>query len=60
MNQLSKTIFALVLMAAVMGYTVYNYVTGKTEFTMFLVCMAIVGIPFVKMINLLLQQLRKK
>lgn len=60
MNSMPKILTTLVLMAAVLAYTIYNFVTGKTDLTMFLVCTAIIGIPFINMINLLIQELRKK
>ena len=60
MHSVTKILATLVLMAAVLAYTVYNFITGKTDLTMFLVFAAIIGIPFVNLINLLIQELRKK
>jgi len=60
MNKLTKIILALLLMAAVIGYTVYNYVTGGTEQFAFLVYIVILGIPFVNMINILIQELKNR
>ena len=55
-----KAILTIVTMLMVMGYTVCNYVSGKTDLVMFLVCMAIMGIPMVNMINILIEEWKKK
>ena len=55
-----KAILTIVTMLMVMGYTVWNYVSGKTDLVMFLVCMAIMGIPMVNMINILIEEWKKK
>ena len=60
MDTVKKSIFTILVMLAVMAYTVWNYVNGKTDLVMFLVCMAIMGIPLVNMINLLIQEWKKK
>ena len=60
MNKLTKILLSLLLIAAVMGYTVYNYLTGKTDMFSFLVFAAILGIPFVNMINILIQELKNR
>ena len=60
MYTVKKSIFTILVMLAVMAYTVWNYVNGKTDLVMFLVCMAILGIPLVNMINLLIQEFKKK
>lgn len=60
MENVKKGIFAILVILAVMAYTVWNYVQGKTDLVMFLVCMAIMGIPLVNMINLMVQELKKK
>ena len=60
MNKLTKLILSLLLMTAVMGYTIYNFVTGRTEQVSFLVYMVILGIPFVNMVNLLIQELKNR
>ena len=51
-----KAVLTIVTMLMVMGYTVWNYVSGKTDFVMFLVCMVIMGIPLVNMINILIEE----
>ena len=55
-----KAILTIVTMLMGMGYTVWNYVSGKTDLVMFLVCMAIMGIPMVNMINILIEEWKKK
>ncbi|MBQ8833898.1 MAG: hypothetical protein IJ001_03125 [Oscillospiraceae bacterium] len=60
MNQITKAVLTLLLIGAVLVYTIMNYVNGRTDFTMFLVCIVILGIPMVNMINLLIQELKKK
>ncbi len=60
MNDAKKNIFVVVLILAVMAYTIYNYVAGKTDTTMFVVCMAIMGFPLLNIINITIQQWRNK
>ena len=60
MNKLTKLTLSLLLMTAVMGYTIYNFATGQTEQFSFLVYMVILGIPFVNMVNLLIQELKNR
>ena len=54
-----KAVLTIVTMLMVMGYTVWNYVSGKTDFVMFLVCMVIMGIPLVNMVNILIEERKK-
>jgi len=60
MNKLTKIILALLLMAAVIAYTFYNYAVGRTEQFAFLVYIVILGIPFVNMVNILIQELKNR
>ena len=60
MDMIKKSILTILLLLAVMGYTVWNYVSGRTDTVMFLVCMAIMGIPLVNMVNILIQEWKKK
>ena len=60
MDTIKKSILTIVTILIVMAYTVWNYATGKTDTVMFLVCMAIMGLPLVNMINLLIQEWKKK
>ena len=60
MDTVKKSILTILVMLAVMGYTVVNYINGKIDLVMFVVCMAIMGIPMLNMINLLIQEIKKK
>ena len=60
MNQITKAILAIIVMVAVLAYTILNYVNGRTEFNMLVVSMVIIGIPLVNMINIVIQELKKK
>ena len=48
----------IVLILAVMVYTVYNYSTGRTDFTFFVVAMALLAYPLVGMVNQLIRAIR--
>ena len=60
MDTVKKSILTILFMLVVMAYTVWNYATGKTDMVMFLVCLAIMGIPMVNMINILIEEFKKK
>jgi hypothetical protein len=60
MDTVKKGILTILFMLIVMAYTVINYASGKIDFVMFVVCMAIMGIPMLNMINLLIQEWKKK
>ena len=59
MDNKTKSILTILAMLAVMGYTVWNYVSGRTTLTMFLMFMVILGIPMVNMINILIRDREK-
>ena len=60
MKAFAKPLGLIVLMLAVIGYTVYNYLNGKIDSAMFLVSIAILGLPLINMVNLLIQEWKKK
>ena len=60
MNKLTKTFLSLLLILAVMAYTVYNFTAGKTDQFSFLVYLVILGIPFVNMLNILIRELKNR
>lgn len=60
MNNIVKMILALLSMAAVIAYTIYNYTIGQTDLTMMTVCIIILAFPFVNILNLLIQELKNK
>lgn len=45
MNSIGKALATLLLLAAVMAYTIYNYAIGRTNDTAFLVYMVILWLP---------------
>ena len=55
-----RTAVILLLMLAVIIYTLYNYVAGNSEFGYFFIAMVMMGLPFVSMLNQLIQQLKNK
>jgi predicted membrane channel-forming protein YqfA (hemolysin III family) len=60
MNKLTKTFLSLLLILAVMAYTVCNFTAGKTDQFSFLVYLVILGIPFINMLNILIQELKNR
>lgn len=60
MKPIVKIIGTILLILAVMAYTVFNYSTGKTDSTFFVVSMVILAYPLLGMINQLIQQLKHK
>ncbi len=59
MSKRAKALFSLVIMALVLAYTAYNYVSGKVDLLTLLIAAAVLGIPFVNMVNFLIQDLKK-
>ena len=60
MNKITKMLLTLLAILAVLGYTFYNYSTGERDLTFLIVCTAILGFPFVNILNLLIQELKNK
>ena len=60
MNKITKILLALLLMTAVLAYTVYNFMIGQTNQFSFFVYVAIMGIPYVNMVNILIQELKNR
>ena len=58
MNPIVKIIATIVLILAVMAYTIFNYITGKTDNKLFLVSMALLGYVLIGMVNQLIQHLK--
>lgn len=56
MNDVAKALLSILLILAIIAYTVMNYVSGKTDTTMFIVCMAVLCLPLMNMINILIRQ----
>ena len=60
MSKIAKMLLTLLAMLAVLGYTYYNYATGERDLTFLLVCVVILGIPFVNILNALIQELKNR
>ena len=60
MKSFAKPLGTIALMLVVIGYTIFNYVHGKIELPMFIVSMAILCLPLINMVNLLIQEWKKK
>ena len=60
MNNITKALLTILAMAAVMVYSALNYVNGKIDRMYLIVIFLILGIPMVNMINLVIQELKKK
>lgn len=58
MKPIVKILCTILLILAVMAYTIYNYTTGKTDSKMFLVSMALLGYVLIGMVNQLIQHLK--
>ena len=56
----SQIILAILLSVAVLGYTVYNYVNGRTDLWIMMSAFLIVGLPLINSIRLLIEEIRKK
>ena len=56
MKSMGRLIGSVALILAVMGYTIYNYMTGRTDFSMFLVSMAVLCLPLFNMVRILFQE----
>ena len=60
MDNIKKAIMTIIVTLIVMVYTIVNYMNGKIDFLMFIVSMGIMGVPLLNMINLLVQELKKR
>jgi len=60
MNNITKTILTILAMVAVIGYTIFNYVSGRIDTMYFFVFMAILCIPLLNMINILIREWKNK
>ena len=58
MKPIVKIIGTILLILAVMAYTIYNFTTGKTDNKMFLVSIALLGYVLMGMVNQLIQYLK--
>ena len=58
MNKKTQMILTILMILAALGYTIYNYVIGKTEPMMLVVCVMILGWPLVNIVRGLIDELR--
>lgn len=58
MSKKAQLILTIALILAALVYTVYNYITGKTELMMLVVCCLILGWPLMNIIRGLIDELR--
>ena len=56
MNSRAGRIVALLCMAAVLGYTVYNYCTGRSSVGFVVAAILCIGFPMMNMIRLMIQE----
>ncbi len=55
MNQKNSRIIALIAMAAVLVYTVINYLNGRADLSTVLIAAAFLGIPMLNILNQVIQ-----
>ena len=60
MGKITKILLALVLLTAVLAYTVYNFAIGRTNQFSFFVYVAIMAVPYVNLVNILIQELKDR
>ena len=60
MKPIVMIIGTILLILAVIGYTIFNYTTGKTDLKFFLVAMALLAYVLAGMINQLVQFLKNQ
>ena len=56
MNTKAGRIVALLCMAAVLGYTVFNYYTGRSSIGFVVAAILFIGLPMMNMIKLMIEQ----
>ena len=56
MNSRTGRIVALVCMVAVLGYTVFNYYTGRSSIGFVVAAVLCIGFPMMNMIRLMIQE----
>ena len=55
-----SNLMTIVLLVAVLVYTVINYVTGKTSLVFFLICVLALSVPLLKMLSIFLQEWKNR
>ena len=60
MKTIPKMILTIVMILAALGYTWYNYTIGRTDSTMLIVCVLILGWPLINIVRGLIEELKNK
>lgn len=60
MDSVVKTVVMLIFMAAIIGYTVFNYMTGKLSGENFFLYMLVMLIPLIGMANSMIQKWKNR
>lgn len=60
MESMKQIIFMAVLALAVAGYSVYNYLNGRTGLDMLIASLAILALPLINMISILIRNRKNK
>ena len=55
-----NNLMTIVLLVAVLIYSVVNYVTGKTSLVFFLICVLALSVPLLKMLSILFQEWKNR
>ena len=60
MKKIPEMVLTIALILAVLGYTFHNYSVGKTDTTMLIVCVVVLGWPLVNIVRGLIDALKNK
>ena len=55
-----SNLMTILLLVAVLIYSVINYVTGKTSLVFFLICVLALSVPLLKMLSILFQEWKNR
>ena len=55
-----SNLMTILLLVAVLIYSVINYVTGKTSLLFFLICVLALSVPLLKMLSILFQEWKNR
>ena len=60
MNTPAGHIVSLIVMAAVIAYTLFNYYTGRSSIGFVVAALLVVGLPMMNMIKLMIEERNEK
>ena len=60
MNKIAQRILTILLIMAVLGYVIFNYMSGQSDTMMFLVCTAMLSYFLICMFAGLVEDLKKR